>query len=113
LLRTGRSCSARFVRARSLGATLLAQSVVVTFAFESMRATSPDRAWLIADTKPTPRPSATNAVFGHANDDHENLRWRALLQQQMRDFSSHGTATNPCTDAMRDGSAGNCSALRE
>jgi hypothetical protein len=104
---------ASFFQARSLGATLLTQSVVVPFGFEAAQATSSDRAWLIIDEKPSPKPPATNEVFAYTNAAHENTRRRALLQQQMRDFWAQGVATNPCTGPTCDCAAGNCGPLGE
>jgi hypothetical protein len=103
---------AQFYQARSIGATLLTQSVVVPFGFEdpAKQGTSSDHAWIISDEHPTPLPPDTNETFGYTNQAHENARRRALLQQQMRDFWAQGVAGNPCTGQC-DCAAGNCGAL--
>ncbi len=101
---------ASYFHARSLGLTLLDQSVVVPYGFESRQATSASNAWLIVDEGETPKPPASNEVFGYTNDAHEHARRRARVQEQMRQFWSTGTATNPCTGTC-DCAAGNCGDL--
>jgi hypothetical protein len=103
---------ASFFQARSLGVTLLSQSVIVPFGFEEKQGTSSDRAWLIVDEHADPKPPETNETFAYTNDAHENARRRTLVQQQMREFWSTGVATNPCTGQC-DCAAGNCGALGE
>jgi hypothetical protein len=102
---------ASFYQARSLGVTLLDQSVTVPYGFESRKATSASNAWLIIDENPNPKPPSTNEVFGYTNDAHEHARRYARVHQQMREFWTTGTATNPCTGTTCNCAAGNCGDL--
>jgi hypothetical protein len=102
---------ASYYHTRSLGLTLLSQSVTVPFGFASATATSSDHAWLIVDEKPTLKPPATDEVFAYKNAAHDDTRRRERLQQQMRDFWATGVASDPCTGTC-DCAAGNCGALR-
>lgn len=103
---------ASFFQARSLGLTLLTQSVVVPFGFEDKQADHSDNAWLIIDEHPEPKPPETNETFAYTNDAHENARRRAAVQKQMLDFWRVGVANNPCTGQC-DCAAGNCGPLGE
>ena len=101
-----------FYQARSYGVTLISPSVLVPYGFESKQATSGAGGWIIADEKPDA--AATDDKRGLqllATAAHENVRRRALIQQQMRDFWATGTVTNTCTGVC-DCAAGNCGPLR-
>jgi hypothetical protein len=102
---------ASYYHARSLGADVLSSSVLIPFGLRAPVESSTASAVVIVDEKPPRKPPETNEVFNFDSIAHENPRRRTLLQQQMRDFWSTGTISNPCSGPC-DCAAGACGMLR-